>query len=233
MFFDRGDAGRELGERLRDMRAEHPVVLALPRGGVPVGAEVAKALEAPLDVLVVRKLGCPWEPELGIGAVAEGGVRIINQALVAALGLTPDSIEAVAQVEQAEVERRVRFYRRGRPAVPVWGKQVIVVDDGIATGFTARSAVDLLRRRGARGVTVATPVAPPETVQELQAQADRLVVLETPDPFWAIGQWYLDFNQTSDAEVVALLDAAAAEQLRSGRVDPAVDLAHHESRPAD
>lgn len=220
MFFDRHDAGRRLAERLQGLHAEQPVILALPRGGVPVAAEVATGLGAPLDVLVVRKLGCPWQPELGFGAIAEGGVRVINQTLVTGLDLTDADINRVAEREQVELERRIHRYRQGRPAAPVGGRHVIVVDDGIATGFTARSAVGLLRGRGATRVTLATPVAPRETIRELEAVADDLVVLETPDPFWAIGQWYVDFNQTSDEEVIAVLAAADPHTPRSSAADP-------------
>ena len=238
MFVDRRDAGRRLARRLLSLKTEGAVVLGLPRGGVPVAAEVAEVLHAPLDVLVVRKLGCPWQPELGFGAVAEGGVRVLNDQLVGELGLTNEDVEGVTRREQAELERRVRTYRRGRPPVPVERQNVVLVDDGIATGSTVRSAVQLLRQRGARRVLLATPVAPREAVEALWTSVDGLVVLETPDPFWAIGQWYLDFGQTTDEEVIALLDAAAERSLTGRepvgtRLSVEVTLGEHPALPGD
>ena len=163
VFLDRSDAGRKLAHELKLTSPADPTVVALPRGGVPVAAEVALHLGAPLDVLVVRKIGCPWQPELGVGAVAEGGIRVLNRPLLASLGLTPAAIEPVAQRESAEVERRVQRYRATRLAVPVRGKTAILVDAGIATGFTERAGIEVLRRLGASGVLLATPVAAAET----------------------------------------------------------------------
>ena len=209
LFIDRRDAGRQLAKRLRELRMERPVVLGLPRGGVPVAAEVAAQLQAPLDVLIVRKLGCPWEPELGIGAISEGGVRVLNHSLIAHLGLSAAELDAVAAREQAELTRRVRAYRGSRDALPVLDRVVVVVDDGLATGFTARAAIAVLRRQGAGRIVLAVPVASPETVDELLGVADEVVCLYTPQRFLGIGAFYKDFRQTSDDEVTRLLTRAA------------------------
>ena len=206
-FRDRVDAGRRLAERLEAFRAQSPVILGLPRGGVPVAAEVAQALDAPLDVLIVRKLGVPWHPELGFGAIGEGGIIVLNRDLVQDLGLTAPEIQEVTTVEQAELERRVRRYREGRPPVDLEGRTVIVVDDGIATGFTVRAAVEVARRRGAGRVVVAVPVASPRVVEELRSLADEVIVLEAQEALMAVGQFYWDFPQTSDEEVTRLLSS--------------------------
>jgi putative phosphoribosyl transferase len=206
-FRDRADAGRQLAWRLQQYRTEAPVVVGLPRGGVPVAAEVARALEAPLDVLVVRKLGCPWQPELALGAIGEAGAMVLNPALITSIGLAPQDLAGVIGAERGELERRLARYRGTRPAVPVAGRTVIVVDDGLATGATARAAIRVLRQRGARRIVLAVPVAPPETVKALGAVADEVVALETPRAFLAIGQCYDDFAQTSDQEVTRLLGA--------------------------
>jgi putative phosphoribosyl transferase len=211
-FRDRVDAGRRLAERLAVHSGESAVVVALPRGGVPVAAEVAKALGAPLDVLVVRKLGCPWQPELGMGAIAEGDITVRNEDLIERIGVDDATIRAVADRERAELDRRVRRYRGDRPPVPVEGRTAILVDDGIATGSTARAAVDVLRRRGASRVVLAVPVAPREAVIALGDVADEVVAVETPRLFMAIGQFYDDFTQTSDDEVATLLAERSAER---------------------
>jgi len=217
-FRDRTDAGRQLAAELVRHRYDRPVVLALPRGGVPVGAEVAARLGAPLDVLVVRKLGCPGQPEFGIGAITEGGVRVLNRRAITALGITGAQLDAVAAAEGAEVERRVARYRRQRPATPVRGRTAIVVDDGLATGFTARAAITTLRARGPRRIVLAVPVGPSDTVMELRELADEVVCLHTPDVFLALGQWYDDFAQVGDTEVADLLDSAApTSDDRNGR----------------
>jgi putative phosphoribosyl transferase len=208
-FADRRDAGKRLAERLESFRGDDVVVLGLPRGGVPVAYEVATALGAPLDVIVVRKLGVPFQPELGMGAIGEGGVRIVNEEIVRAAQVTDAQLAEVERRERAELERRARRFRGDRPPVPLAGRTVIVVDDGIATGSTARAACQVARAHGARRVVLATPVAPPDTVARLRGDADDLVCLESPEPFFAIGQWYADFSQTSDAEVVMLLERAA------------------------
>jgi putative phosphoribosyl transferase len=207
-FRNRGEAGRLLARRLRALKRRRPVVLGLPRGGMPVAAEVARALGAPLDVLVVRKLGCPWQPELGFGAIGEQDVRVLNAILVCALRLSSAQIEKVAASERAELERRVLRYRGARPAVDLQGRTVIVVDDGVATGSTAKAAVELVRRRGAAHVIVAVPVAPTHAVHELSTIADGVVCLESSEAFGAVGEFYDDFTQTSDEEVAAALAAA-------------------------
>lgn len=214
-FSDRRQAGRLLGERLRGTRGD-VVVMALPRGGVPVGFEVATALGCPLDVLIVRKLGVPHHPELGMGAIAEGGVRLLNRHLIAELGISEAAIDAVAARESVELERRLAAYRGGRAAEPVQGRTVVLVDDGIATGFTARASIEALRHMGANRIVVAVPVAPPDTVEELRAVADEVVCLETPAWFMAIGQWYANFRQVGDDEVEALL-REAADRVERGR----------------
>ena len=221
-FRDRREAGRRLAERLSGLRASSPLVLGLPRGGVPVAFEVAKALGAPLDVLVVRKLGVPFQPELGMGAVGEDGVRVLNPDVLRQAGVTETQLAAVEARERAEVEERAVRLRRGRPAIPLEGRTVVIVDDGLATGGTARAAVQVARARGADRVILAVPVAPPETVAALRRDADDVVAVETPEPFFAIGGWYSDFSPTSDDEVVELLTIAGGDQEIDG-VDKEVD----------
>lgn len=210
-FRDRSDAGRKLADRLAGAGLRAPVVVVgLPRGGVPVAAEVARSLAAPLDVLVVRKLGCPWQPELGVGALGEGGTRILNRDLLAELHLSAQDLKPVIAHEQRELDRRVRRFRGSRPPAEVAGRTVVVVDDGIATGFTARAAMDVLRRRGPRSIVLAVPVAPLAALVTLGAVADEVVCLHTPEVFWALGEFYRDFTQVSDDEVAAALAAASA-----------------------
>jgi predicted phosphoribosyltransferase len=204
-FADRRDAGRRLAPCLSHLRAEAPVVLALPRGGVPVAYEVARALAAPLDVVLVRKLGAPGQPELAMGALGEGGVRVLNDDVVRAARVRPSDIERVEAREQAELERRAHAFRGDRAPVPVEGRTVVVVDDGIATGSTALAALQVVRARGARRVVLATPVAPPDAVAFLRDHADEVVVVEQPTRMFAIGTCYDDFTQTTDDEVVTLL----------------------------
>jgi putative phosphoribosyl transferase len=207
-FMDRVDAGRRLADRLEHLRGEDIVVLGLPRGGVPVAFEVAEALDAPLDVIVVRKLGVPLQAELGMGAIGEGGVRIINQSVVRLARVNPAELAEVERRERAELERRARRFRGDRPRVPLAGRTAVVVDDGMATGSTARAACQVARAQGAARVVLAVPVAPPESVTLLGKDADEVVCLETPDAFSAIGEWYADFSQTRDDEVVDLLHRA-------------------------
>jgi predicted phosphoribosyltransferase len=211
VFDDRRDAGRELaGVLVREIEARDrgsPVVLGLARGGVPVAAEVADQLGAPLDVLIVRKLGVPWQPELGVGAIAEGGVRVLNDALIAEIGLDRAAIDEVTLREQRELERRVQRYRGDRPPVPVKDRTAIVVDDGLATGYTAWAAIESVRSRGAARVILAVPVAPPDSVATLGKIADRVIAVTQPAFFMAIGEFYRDFSQTSDVDVVGILDA--------------------------
>jgi len=209
LFTDRRDAGHQLADRLAGYARLDPVVLAMPRGGVPVAAEIATRLAAPLDILVVRKIGCPWQPELGLGALAEGGVRVLNEALIADVGVGRGALDEVTAQEQHELDRRVTRYRRDRRAVPVDGRAVILVDDGLATGYTALAAIEAIRRRGGRRVILAVPVAPRDSLERMRAAADEVVVVETPRWFPGVGAFYRRFDQTSDDEVVAILEGAA------------------------
>ena len=217
-FRDRREAGRRLAERLSGLRASSPLVLGLPRGGVPVASEVAKALRAPLDILVVRKLGVPFQPELGMGAVGEDGVRVLNADVLRQARVTESQLAQVEARERAEVEERAARLRGGRPAIPLQARTVVIVDDGLATGGTARAAVRVARERGAARVILAVPVAPPETVAALRRDADDVVAVETPKPFFAIGGWYSDFSPTSDDEVIALLTQGGAAREVGGGV---------------
>ena len=209
MFRDRVDGGRRLAEKLRAHADTPAIVLALPRGGVPVAAEVAARLRLPLDVFVVRKLGVPGNAELAMGALASGGVRVINEGVVRGLGIPADAIDAVARQEAAELERREAAYRGGRAPLDVRGKTVILVDDGLATGATMRAAVAALRARQAARIVVAVPVGAPETCDMLTVEADEVVCAVAPEPFLAVGYWYEDFAETSDEEVRTLLSAAS------------------------
>lgn len=212
MFRDRIDAGQRLGAMLAHrMRQESPeslLVLALPRGGVPVGFEVARALNAKLDVFVVRKLGTPGHEELAMGAIASGGVQVINAEVVDALNVTPDEVEEVASKEAEELDRRERLYRGERPSLRVQGKSVILVDDGLATGYSMRAAVAAVRQQDAMRIMVAAPVGARATCEELGREADAVFCLRIPEDFVAVGQWYRNFSQTSDHEVRALLERA-------------------------
>jgi len=204
-FADRAEAGRLLAGRLEHLREDRPVVLGLPRGGVPVAYEVARELGAPLDVIVVRKLGVPWLPELAMGAIGEGGSRVVDAETVRRAGVTDDALCEVERRESAELRRRAETYRAGRAAVPVAGRAVIVIDDGIATGATARAACLVAAARGVARVVVATPVLPRDLISPLSAVADEVVWLVAPEPMVAVGNWYHDFSQLTDAEVVELL----------------------------
>lgn len=207
-FRDRADAGRRLAERLSAYRYGNPIVLALPRGGVPVGYEIARALDAPLDVFVARKLGAPGQPELGIGAVAQGGTRILNQRLVEHLGISDDYLERITRREEKEVKRRLNLLCGGRPELEVRGRAVILVDDGLATGVTARAAIESLRERHPRQLILAIPVCAAQTARWIQPEVDAFVSLEIPSDLYAIGFWYENFEQVSDREVMKLLDRA-------------------------
>ena len=209
VFADRADAGRRLAARLQYLADEPVVVLGLPRGGVPVAFEVARALGAPLDVIVVRKLGVPFQRELGMGAIGEDGVRVINHEVVRAAGVSVQELAAVEARERAEVQRRAGRYRGGRPRQPLGGRVAVVVDDGIATGSTARAACRIARAHGAARVVLAVPVAPPGWQDRIGGDADELVSVQTPRGFLAIGQFYADFCQVADGEVVACLRRAA------------------------
>ena len=205
-FQDRTAAGRALAARLQQYAGRPDVVvLALPRGGVPVAFEVAEALDASLDVFLVRKLGTPGHRELAMGAIASGGVRVLNDEVVQWYGITPEMIDAVAQAEQRELERREGAYRDGRPLAPLQGQIVILIDDGLATGSTMKAAVQAVRKQHPSRVIVAVPVGARETCDALSRSADEVVCARMPEPFSAVGQWYLDFDQTTDAEVKQLL----------------------------
>ncbi len=211
-YLDRVDAGWRLGERLRYLQGQDVVVLGLPRGGVPVAAGVAHALRAPLDVIIVRKLGAPHQPEFAMGALGEGGVRIINDEVVAMAGVSPAELAAIEARERAELERRARRFRAGRPPVPIAGRTVVVIDDGIATGSTARAACRVARAHGAARIILAVPVGHSEAINSLRRDADEVICLTEPRSLLAIGEWYEDFSQTSDEEVINLLSDAAASR---------------------
>lgn len=210
-FVDRMEAGKQLAEALAGYR-DRPdlLVLALPRGGVPVAAEVARSLDAPLDLMMVRKLGVPWHRELAMGAVATGGVRVLNEEVLTGLGITPEELDAVTRVERQELERRQRAYRGDRADPEIEGRTVIIVDDGLATGSTMRAALTAVKEQRPNQVVVAVPVAPRETCEELEAQADEVICLQAPDPFMAIGLWYESFPPVSDDEVRESLEGALA-----------------------
>ena len=204
LFADRAEAGRALGQAVAG-RFPDAVVLGLPRGGVPVAAEVAASLRAPLDVFVVRKLGAPGQPELAIGAIGTGGVRVLNDSVLRRLGVTAQQLEQVAEREQAELERRERTYRGSRPPTELGGRTVVLVDDGLATGATMRAAVAAARLHGPAAVVVAVPVGAADSCAALRREADDVVCLHVPEPFHAVGAHYDDFGQTGDDEVRRLL----------------------------
>ena len=212
-FFNRTEAGQFLAENLSNYaNREDVLVLALPRGGVPVAAEVAKKLNAPLDVFVVRKLGLPGHPQLAMGAIASGGVRVFNGEVVNALRIPDEVIDAVSAEELAELQRREKVYRAGLPPLDVEGKTIIVVDDGIATGSTMLAAVSALRQLNAARIIIAAPVIAASTYREMQRAADEVTAVIMPERFYAVGQWYEDFSQTSDEEVRDLLTRATRRQ---------------------
>jgi putative phosphoribosyl transferase len=204
IFRDRREAGESLAGALKDLAGREGVVLAIPRGGVVIGHVVAQELGLPLDVVIPRKIGAPGNPELGLGAVAPG-VRVLDERLIRELGVTEDYLETEIAAQEQEIARREEAYRAGRPPVDVAGKVAVVVDDGVATGGTAVAACRWARRAGSAQAILAVPVAPRQARAMLESEADQLVVLSTPDPFFAVGQWYRDFEQVSDEEVVALL----------------------------
>lgn len=204
-FDNRVEAGKRLASALEDFAGKNAIILAIPRGGVVVGYEIAKALSLPLDVIIPRKIGAPDNPELAIGAMTEDGTVILDNNLIAYLGVQQDYIEEESERQKHEIERRLKFYRQNEPYPRLKGLEVIIVDDGIATGSTMKAALASVKNKGAKTVTIAVPVAPPSTIKELKNGADRVVSLYTPEFFQAIGQFYSDFNQTTDEEVIQLL----------------------------
>lgn len=204
-FSNRRDAGRRLANLLEGQVGSEAIVLALPRGGVPVAVEVAQHLKLPLDVLLVRKLGVPGHEELAMGAIASGGVRVLNESLLAQLRLDPTKVAQIQENEQQELQRREHAYRGDRPLPLLEGREVILVDDGLATGASMRAAIMTLLQHQPSRIVVAVPVAPPETIAELESQVDQVVCLLVPDAFFGVGSWYEDFTQTTDEEVRSLL----------------------------
>jgi len=216
VFADRDDAGRQLAGRLGHLRGQPVVVLGLPRGGLPVAAQVARALSAPLDVIIVRKLGVPYQPELAMGAIGEEGVLVTSPEVIRATGITPSDLATVRSREEAEVADRAARYRAGRPRLDLTGRVAVVVDDGIATGATASAACEIARAHGAARVVLAAPVAPEGWEGRIGTRADEYICVDTPPHFFAIGQFYADFTQTTDAEVTELLHDAEAAPPASG-----------------
>jgi putative phosphoribosyl transferase len=230
-FKDRLQAGKLLAKRLRPYAGRpEAIVLALPRGGVPVGFEVAQALGVALDILIVRKLGMPGHEEYAMGAIASGGLCVLQADLDEKYGILPAQIEAVKQRELAEIERREHLYRAARPVPELHGRIVILVDDGLATGSTMLAAIQAVRQAGPAHLIVAVPVAAPETCRQLGAEVDEIICLHTPDQFFSVGMWYQDFKQTTDQEVIDLLGQAESEQARRKPPVAAPDL-QSQSRP--
>lgn len=232
-FHNRIEAGRRLAGELEHLRGQDLVIVGLPRGGVPVAFEVAVALDAPLDIILVRKLGLPGQTELAMGAIGEGGARVVDEDLVARAGVSAALLQAVEARERVELERRVERFRLGRPRLSLRGRTVVIVDDGIATGATARTACEVARAHGAARIVLAVPVAPVGWTLDIDGSADEFVCVQTPDPFISVGRFYFDFDQTTDDEVTACLDRAAARVLPStvpvaasepGPVDEEVDI---------
>jgi putative phosphoribosyl transferase len=214
VFQDRIQAGQVLAQKVSTAVGEpNPLVLALPRGGVPVAFEIAKALPADLDIFMVRKIGVPGHEELAMGAIASGETRVLNQSLIAHLGISPSEVERVTAREQREIERREQLYREGRPALPVKGRTVILVDDGLATGASMLAAARAVSTQEPKRIVVAVPVASREACEEFRHQVDLMICAATPEPFHSVGAWYEDFSQTSDAEVRQLLERASQQQV--------------------
>lgn len=217
-FHDRADAGSQLAPLLEHLRGENPIVLALPRGGLPVAYEVARALRAPLDVLNVRKLGVPWHEELAMGAIGTGGVRVLNEEILAAAGIQKTTLEEATELQRVELDRRERLYRGGRPAPSLRGRTVVLVDDGIATGATVRAAIAVVRAQKPARLVLAVPIAQDSVVRALAREVDELVCVTQPDDLYAIGVWYESFPQLTDHDVQTILARADAEQA-AGRTD--------------
>lgn len=220
-FKDRTDAGRELATKLSHLRGQNVIVLGLPRGGVPVAYEVAHALHAPLDVLNVRKLGVPWHEELAMGAIATGGVRVLNNDIIMAMGVTKEALDEATALQRLELDRRERQYRSGRPAPELRGRIVILVDDGIATGATARAAISVVRAQQPLTIVLAAPVAQASVAEELAREVDELACVLTPGDLYAIGAWYDSFQQLTDDQVRTILARAWAEPAAVRRDDHA------------
>lgn len=214
IYKNRSDAGKRLARELAGYRSQEPVILALPRGGVPVGAEIAQALDAPLDLILVRKLGVPMQPELAMGAVIDGADPHVvrNEDIIALLAMPEEEFEQICARELAEIERRRRLYLADRPRAELRDRVVIVVDDGIATGATVRAALQAIRRKGPRKLVLAVPVAPASTLQELEGEAGEIVCLQCPELFYAIGLYYTDFHQVTDKEVIGILSKVRAPE---------------------
>ncbi len=215
IFEDRVEAGRKLGEALKHYRDQDVIILAVPRGGVVVGYEVARALNAPLDVVIPRKIGAPGQPELAIGAIAIDEKPLLDHQMINLLGVSAEYIKAEVRRQKEEIERRRKIYRNDRPFPDLSGKTVILVDDGIATGYTMMAAAHAIRRMQPGKLVLAVPVAPPEAVARLKPLVDELIVLETPEPFFSVGSWYERFEQTTDEEVIELLRKAEEEYAAS------------------
>jgi len=211
IFVDRADAGRRLAGKLKSFKEASPVILALPRGGVPVAFEIALALAAPLDVILVRKIGAPFQPELALGAIVGNGAieRVMDSSLISELGVSPAYLEKEIERQSTEIDRRRKLYYGKRQPADIRGRTAIVVDDGVATGYTMRAALRATRRREPRRIVMAVPVAPPETIEALRREVDEVVCLAMPEEFWAIGAFYSDFSQVDDVQVVDLLARAA------------------------
>jgi putative phosphoribosyl transferase len=208
-FEDRAEAGRALAEVLEGLAGQDVVLLAIPRGGVEVAAEISRARGWPLDLVIPRKIGAPGNPELGLGAIAPG-VRVLDERMLRALGVTREYLDREVAEQEEEIRRRAEAYRGGRPPTEIRGRVAVVVDDGVATGGTAAAALRWARSQGAARVVLAVPVAPREAVRRLAGECDEVICLDTPEPFMAVGQWYLSFPQTSDDQVISLLDEARA-----------------------
>lgn len=220
MFQDRTDAGHQLARQLEHLRDDQVVVVGLPRGGVPVAAEIARYLEAPLDVILVRKLGLPFQPELAMGAIGEDDVRVLNADLIDDIGITDSELARVEAHERNELQRRAERYRAGRERIPLAGRVVVIVDDGIATGSTARAACQVARAEQARRIVLAVPVAPDDWTKRMSGVADELISLIEPAIFAGVGRFYLDFAQTTDEDVIAALDRAeSTRNERSGAAE--------------
>jgi len=213
MFKDRRDAGIQLALRLEEYRGQRDLlILALPRGGVPTGDEIARSLNAPLDIVIVRKIGFPGQPEFGIGAISETGTTVLNESIISSFGVPRDYIESAIARQKEEISRRVELYRKGKRLSHLEGKTIILVDDGVATGATMKAAIATLKEEKIKKLIVAIPVAPPSIADELEKMVDEFICLDTPFDFMAVGAHYRDFSQVSDAEVVELLQRSTGEK---------------------